>query len=38
MAAFAGRWATTDLGIEILPMKTMPEQMSSGRGYYEGAL
>jgi hypothetical protein len=29
---------TIDLGIEILPMKTMQEQMSSGPGYYEGAL
>ncbi len=29
---------TIDLGIEILPMKTMQEQMSSGVGYYEGAL
>ena len=27
-----------DLGIEILPMKTMQSQMSSGPGYYEGAL
>jgi hypothetical protein len=27
-----------DLGIEILPMKSMQEQMSSGPGYYEGAL
>jgi Restriction endonuclease BglII len=27
-----------DLGIEILPMKKMQEQMSSGPGYYEGAL
>ncbi len=27
-----------DLGIEILPMKSMQEQMSSGVGYYEGAL
>lgn len=27
-----------DLGIEILPMKGMQEQMSSGPGYYEGAL
>jgi hypothetical protein len=27
-----------DLGIEILPMKAMQEQMSSGPGYYEGAL
>lgn len=27
-----------DVGIEILPMKTMQEEMSSGPGYYEGAL
>ena len=27
-----------DLGIEILPMKSMQYQMSSGPGYYEGAL
>ena len=27
-----------DVGVEILPMKTMQEQMSSGPGYYEGAL
>lgn len=27
-----------DLGIEILPMKTMQAEMSSGPGYYEGAL
>lgn len=27
-----------DLGIEILPMKAMQEEMSSGPGYYEGAL
>ena len=27
-----------DVGIEILPMKSMQEQMSSGPGYYEGAL
>jgi hypothetical protein len=27
-----------DLGIEILPMKTMQQEMSSGPGYYEGAL
>jgi hypothetical protein len=27
-----------DLGIEVLPMKAMQEQMSSGPGYYEGAL
>ncbi|MBX3444398.1 MAG: hypothetical protein KF774_18510 [Planctomyces sp.] len=27
-----------DVGIEILPMKSMQEQMSSGPGYFEGAL
>jgi hypothetical protein len=27
-----------DVGVEILPMKAMQEQMSSGVGYYEGAL
>ena len=27
-----------DVGVEILPMKSMQEQMSSGPGYYEGAL
>jgi hypothetical protein len=27
-----------DLGVEILPMKSMQEEMSSGPGYYEGAL
>lgn len=27
-----------DVGIEILPMKSMQEHMSSGPGYYEGAL
>ena len=27
-----------DVGVEILPMKAMQEQMSSGPGYYEGAL
>src|SRR5579863_5975591 len=27
-----------DLGIEVLAMKSMQEQMSSGPGYYEGAL
>ena len=27
-----------DLGVEILPMKLMQAQMSSGPGYYEGAL
>lgn len=29
---------TIDVGIEILPMKSMQAQMSSGPGYYEGAL
>jgi hypothetical protein len=29
---------TIDVGIEILPMKEMQAQMSSGPGYYEGAL
>lgn len=27
-----------DVGVEILPMKEMQQQMSSGPGYYEGAL
>jgi hypothetical protein len=27
-----------DAGVEILPMKSMQEEMSSGPGYYEGAL
>lgn len=27
-----------DVGVEILPMKSMQAQMSSGPGYYEGAL
>lgn len=27
-----------DLGIEVLPMKCLQENMSSGPGYYEGAL
>lgn len=27
-----------DLGIEVLPMKSLQGQMSSGPGYYEGAL
>jgi len=27
-----------DVGIEVLPMKSMQSQMSSGPGYYEGAL
>jgi len=29
---------TIDLGIEVLPMKAMQSEMSSGPGYYEGAL
>ncbi|MEX2214519.1 MAG: BglII/BstYI family type II restriction endonuclease [Phycisphaeraceae bacterium] len=29
---------TIDVGVEILPMKAMQEKMSSGPGYYEGAL
>ena len=29
---------TIDVGIEILPMKSMQAEMSSGSGYYEGAL
>ena len=29
---------TIDVGVEVLPMKAMQEQMSSGPGYYEGAL
>lgn len=36
MAFFVGN--KIDLGIEILPMKVMQAQMSSGPGYYEGAL
>ncbi|MBK9120491.1 MAG: restriction endonuclease [Phycisphaerales bacterium] len=27
-----------DVGVEVLPMKAMQESMSSGPGYYEGAL
>ena len=27
-----------DVGVEILPMKSMQKEMSSGPGYYEGAL
>jgi Restriction endonuclease BglII len=27
-----------DVGVEVLPMKSMQEEMSSGPGYYEGAL
>ncbi len=29
---------TIDVGIEVLPMKVMQAEMSSGPGYYEGAL
>jgi hypothetical protein len=29
---------TIDVGVEILPMKQMQSEMSSGPGYYEGAL
>lgn len=29
---------TIDVGVEILPMKGMQKEMSSGPGYYEGAL
>lgn len=36
LAFFVGN--TIDVGVEILPMKVMQEQMSSGPGYYEGAL
>lgn len=36
MAFFVGD--IIDLGIEIVPMKSMQEQMSSGPGYYEGAI
>lgn len=36
MAFFVGD--KIDLGIEILPTKQMQSQMSSGPGYYEGAL
>lgn len=36
MAFFVGD--KIDVGIEVLPMKTMQSQMSSGPGYYEGAL
>jgi hypothetical protein len=28
----------TDLGVEVLAMKSLQENMSSGPGYYEGAL
>jgi len=36
MAFFVGD--VIDVGIEILPMKEMQEQMSSGISYYEGEL
>lgn len=36
MAFYVGN--KIDVGIEILPMKSMQSQMSSGPGYYEGAL
>lgn len=36
MAFFIGD--VIDLGIEVLPMKELQEQMSSGPGYYEGEL
>jgi hypothetical protein len=36
MAFYVGN--KIDCGIEILPMKTMQSQMSSGPGYYESAL
>lgn len=36
MAFFVGN--RIDVGIEILPMKSMQAQMSSGPGYYESAL
>jgi hypothetical protein len=36
LAFFVGN--TIDLGVEILPMKSMQAEMSSGPGYYEGAL
>ena len=36
MAFYVGN--EIDLGIEILPMKSMQVQMSSGPGYYEGTL
>lgn len=29
---------TIEVGVEILPMKSMQSEMSSGPGYYEGAL
>lgn len=36
MAFFVGN--SIDVGVEILPMKSMQAEMSSGPGYYEGAL
>lgn len=36
MAFFVGN--SIDVGVEILPMKSMQSEMSSGPGYYEGAL
>lgn len=36
MAFYVGN--KIDVGVEILPMKSMQENMSSGPGYYEGAL
>jgi len=36
LAFFVGN--TIDIGIEILPMKSMQKMMSSGPGYYEAAL
>lgn len=36
LAFFVGN--AIDVGIEILPMKSMQQEMSSGPGYYEGAL
>jgi len=34
----APRMFPSGKGVETLPMKVMQEQMSSGPGYYEGAL
>jgi hypothetical protein len=36
LAFFIGNYI--DVGIEILPMKTLQSQMSSGPSYYEGEL
>lgn len=36
LAFFVGN--QIDVGVEVLPMKAMQEEMSSGPGYYEGAL